>query len=229
MKKTSKFIITVIFFMAFFSPSFAIDHSGYNDGYWPKSYFASLGFGVGYTRGDLNKYSVTTQDSAGNKSKVYPPSMDFYPTPDFTLGANIGFFTLSANFQYWKSEQELTQQDDSRQTKFWRIGFEFTYNFFWPEDFEIGVGLGYSYANLTVSDGAFLKDFRERGQFIGSGAGAVANIHYYLNDYIAIVPSFRIYENWYKNLYTKHNGSCDLDPYIWQTYFLATVAVQFQF
>ena len=203
----------------------ASDDFEYGDGYWPKSYFLSVGMGATYTRGDLNEHRISLTDSAGNKSKVYPPSMSFFATPDLTIGVNIRSFTLDFNFQYWKSSQELTKLDESEETKIWRAGFEFSYNLFWPEDFQVGLGIGYSYTSLTAKNSAIHKDRKEQSNFMGSGAAFIANVRYYLNDYVAIVPAVKVYENWFMDVNTSQSGTCDLDPFIWQTYILTSLLI----
>lgn len=207
----------------------ASDNIEYDDGYWPKSYFLSLGMGATYTNGDLNEHHIALTDSAGNKSSVYPPSMSFFATPDLSIGVNIRSFTLDFNFQYWKSSQDLTKQEESEDTRIWRAGFEFTYNLFWPEDFQVGLGIGYSYTSITTKNSAFHKSGKEQSSIMGSGAAFIANARYYFNDYIAVVPAIKAYRNWFKNVQTDQSGNCDLDPFMWQTYILTSLSVLFQF
>ena len=64
---------------------------------------------------------------------------------------------------------------------------------------------------------------------MGSSLGLVANVKYYIFDHLAIVPYVKVYENWFRNVYTEASGLCDLDSYMWQTFFFAGVAVQIRF
>lgn len=202
------------------------------DDYWPRTYFVEAGFGAAYSRGDLNKHIIKTADTLGNKVTVHPPTLNFLASPDLTLGANIWAFTLTANFQYWKSTQELTkydEEDNERNSRIWRFGFEFTYNLLWPEDFQIGLGGGYSYSNIKTKNSAMFGYDESSAELMGSGLAFIANFRYYFTNHIAVVPSVKIYENWYKNIYTEQTGLCDLDHYFWQTTFFASLSVQYQF
>lgn len=202
------------------------------DGYWPKSYFVEAGFGMTYTRGDLHQGTISAHDTLEHKITVHPPKMDFIPTPSFTLGANIRDFTLGLNFQYWSTSGELTKAPDNADEsdiRIWRLGFEFTYNLFWPDEYQIGLGGGYSFTNINTRESAFFGDEVFASELYGSGVGFVANAHYYFMRHLAIVPAVKIYENWFKNVYTSRTETCDLDPYLWQTYFMASVSLQYQF
>ena len=64
---------------------------------------------------------------------------------------------------------------------------------------------------------------------MGSGIALVTNVHYYLTDNFAIVPAVKLYENWFKFVNSKGTGTCDLEPFLWQTYVFASVGVQYQF
>ena len=203
--------------------------SAFADDGWARSYFVSAGFG---SRGDFSDRTITIADTTGRKEKVHAPDLGFLASPDFTLGANIGEFTLSFNFQIWNSEQTLNGfSDDSHKENslLWRISMEFLYNFFWPEDFQVGLGASLSYAAATTDNSAFIDGNAYDAEFMGSGFGLVANAKYYFTDNLAIVPFVKIYENWYKNVYTKESELCDLESYMWQTFVFAGLSVQFQF
>ena len=206
--------------------------SAFADDGWARSYFVSAGFGAVGSRGDFSDRTITIADTAGRKEKVHAPDLGFLASPDFTLGANIGEFTLSFNFQIWNSEQTLNGfSDDSHKENslLWRISMEFLYNFFWPEDFQIGLGASLSYAAATTDNSAFIDGNAYDAEFMGSGFGLVANAKYYFTDNLAIVPFVKIYENWYKNVYTKESELCDLESYMWQTFVFAGLSIQFQF
>lgn len=204
--------------------------NAYNDDYWPRSYFIHAGFGATATRGDINERPITVTDSTGKKSTIYTPALEMIPTPDFTIGANIRDFSLAINFQYWKTSSEFIGNETlSEDVTLWRLGFEVTYNLFWPDFFQIGLGLGYSYTNLKTEHSAFIGDRILASTLMGSGVGLITNIHYYLTDNIAMVPAIKIYENWFKAVNSSATGTCDLDPYLWQTYVLVSLGLQFQF
>ena len=199
--------------------------------YWPKSYYAQVGFGAVFSNGDFNERAVKGADSAGVKGKIYPPDYGFFPTPDFMLGVNLGAFSLGISFQYWSSEQPLTDYPEKgdMDTRIWRAGLEVTYNIFYPEDFQIGLGAGYSYSNVKIKDAAiFGKDVYD-ADFMGSAVAFIANVHYYFSDYLAVVPAVKVYENWFKNVHCSRIDNNDLDPFLWQTFILTSVSLQYQF
>lgn len=201
----------------------------YDEGYWPRSYFVTTSMGITFTNGDLNKHSINITDSNGIKTKAYPPDLQFIGTPEITLGANVREFSVNVAFQYWKSEQNLIKVSNEEEYRFWRLGFEVTYNILWPQDFQVGLGIGYSYTSLSTKNSVFDEKKSKASELMGSGATFIANAHYYFNDYFAIVPLIKIHENWFKNIYTKQSGNLDLDPFIWQTFITTSIALQFQF
>lgn len=229
MIQSFKHLILVLLFVGAITPLLAYDHIVYDESYWPKSYFVSAAFGGVFTRGDVNERAITITDSADVRYKAHSAEMSFFGTPDLSIGANIRCFSLLLDFQYWKSEEDLVDTDVSEDTQIWRVGFEFTYNLFWPNEFQVGLGLGLSYTNLTSENSVFLEDKTQDSQLMGSGLGFIANVHYYFTDNLAIVPAIKIYENWYRFVNSKASGTCDLDPYLWQTYIMASIGLQFQF
>ncbi len=206
--------------------------SAYADDGWPRSYFFSAGFGAVASKGDFNSRTVSIRDTSGRKEIVHAPALEFFANPDFTLGANIREFTLTFNFQIWNSEQVLNgfpDESNRENSLLWRISMEFIYNLFWPEFFQIGLGASYSYSAATTENSAFIGEDSYDAEFMGSGLGLIANLKYYITDNIAMVPFIKIYENWFKNVYTKESELCDLDSYMWQTFVFVGVSAQYQF
>lgn len=201
--------------------------------YWPRSYFISAGFGAQVSKGDFNERAISGKDSAGIKGDIHPPALEFIATPDFMVGVNLGAFTLGLGFQYWNSEQVIAGFPDEsykQDTRIWRAGIEFTYNLFWPDFFQIGLGAGYSYSSVKSENSAVFNNTDIYNvEFMGSAVAFIANIHYYITDNIAMVPAIKIYENWFKNVHCSRVDNNDLDPYLWQTFVLATVSLQYQF
>lgn len=203
-----------------------------DDGYWPKSYFVQVGYGAVATRGDLRSSILSIKDTAGIKGKSYHPDIEIMGTPDFAIGANIAQFTLALDFQYTTTSSGLAGMPEdygNEDSRIWRLGFEFTYNIFWPEDFQIGLGGGYTYTSVKTDNSTFFDGSSYSAELMGSAVGVVANLHYYLTDHFAIAPSIKIYENWFKNIYTSRTENCDLDPYLWHTFVMAAVSLQYQF
>ncbi len=200
--------------------------------YWPRTYFVSAGFGAQVSKGDFNKHTVTGKDSSGIKGTVHPPAIEFVATPDFMLGVNLGAFTFGLGFQYWTSEQVLggfEDESNKEDTRIWRLGLEVTYNLFYPEFFQVGLGVGYAYNSVKTDNAAVFDGKAYKAEFMGSAVSFIANIHYYITDNIAMVPAIKVYESWFKNVHCSRIENNDLDPYLWQSFVLASVSIQYQF
>ena len=199
---------------------------------WPRTFFGSVGMGLYASKGDLNERVLSIEDSSGQKHSIHSPALSIFASPDFTIGVNVREFSFGINFQIWESEQIINGFADESvrgDNLYWRISMEFTYNLFWPEFFQIGLGGSYSYTTLTTENTAYIGDEASESELMGSSIGIHANVKYYLYDNLAIVPYLKIYENWFRNVYTEESGLCDIDSYMWQTFFFVGVNVQFQF
>ena len=199
---------------------------------WPRTFFVSGGMGLYASKGDLNERVLTNSDTAGNKQTIHSPALEIFASPDFSLGVNVREFSFGFNFQIWKSEQTINGFENESvkgNNLYWRISMEFTYNLFWPEFFQIGLGGSMSYTTLTTDNTAFTDGVASESELMGSSVGFIADIKYYLFDNLAIVPYAKVYENWFRNVYTEASGLCDLDSYMWQTFFFVGVDVKFQF
>lgn len=201
------------------------------ENFWPKSYFVQAGVNGSYSNGDLNERALSLKDTSGEKMKVFPPDIGFMVSPEIVAGVNMRFFSLSILFQYTARSTDLVDYDGDKESdmSFWRFGFEFVYNINWPEDFQVGLGLGYSFSTLKASNSSIWDDEPYDTEYMGLGVNFILNAHYYFTEHIAIVPTFKVYENWFKNIYTKPSELCDADPYLWQTFFSAGISFQYQF
>lgn len=222
------FVLAALASLAIFSVSSFAD-----EGYWPKSYFIEAGMGAMVSKGDFSERNLSVKDTAGTKGIVHLPALELFAMPTISIGANIAQFTLDLNFQYWSiSDQTISGFPDESfkgDSRIWRIGFDFMYNLFWPDFFQIGLGAGYSYTSIKTKNTAYFDDQTSSSEIMGSAVNATANLQYFLTDHIAIVPAIRIYENWFKNIYTTSSENSDLDSYVWQTFVLASVSIRYQF
>ncbi len=199
---------------------------------WPRSYFVQAGFDVGYSRGDLNDRFLKVADTLGEKVSIHPPTIDLLLTPEITLGSNVGGFTVAVNFQFWKSTRELSDyegEDGEVDSRIWRLGFEFSYNFLWPDYLQFGIGGGYSFTNIKTQNSAFFPYYETSSELYGSAVCLFVNASYFFNKHVAVVPSIKVYENWFKNVFSKQTSVLDLHPYLWQTFIQVSVAVRYQF
>ena len=197
--------------------------------YWPRSYFASIGFNVIANRGGLHHRDIKIQDEDGLIETVNMPTAKILLSPDYNIGVNIREFSLAASFQYWTQETAIKDLPDEQDMRYMRIGAEFTYNFFYPDIFQVGVGLGYSYTNLKIKKNTTsIKGFFDT-TLMGSGIALVTNMRYNLTEHFGLIPSLRIFETWYKAVNTKNSGTVELKNYIWQTYVAVSINAMVQF
>ncbi|SHK41102.1 MULTISPECIES: outer membrane beta-barrel protein [unclassified Fibrobacter] len=196
---------------------------------WERSYYASLGFNVIANRGGLHHRHITIQDEDNYTETVNMPTAKILLSPDYNIGVNIREFTLALSFQYWTEETAIKDLPKEQDMRYMRIGAEFTYNFFYPERFQVGVGLGYSYTNLKIEKNTTsVKGFFDTN-FMGSGVAIVTNMRYYLTENFGLMPSLRVFETWYKAVNTKNSGTVDIKNYIWQTYIAVSINAMVQF
>lgn len=204
--------------------------------YWPRSYFASVGFGLSAARGDVGDYTLSVKND-GVKETVHLPTLDFIASPEIQIGANIREFTLGLIFNYWSFEENLggfPTEDYMANTKYIRFGFEFTYNLFWPEDFQVGFGLGYYYNTVKTDNSVYSSepDTKPYGsELMGSSIALIGNIHYFFTPNISLVPIIKIHETWFRFIYTdtEESETSDLKHTQWETVVTAGIQVQFQF
>jgi len=215
----------------FGSQAFAYEYEDYGDSYWPKSYFITAGMGAVFSNGDLNERAFHIRDSLDRKVNVHAPDISLMGNPELGLGVNIRCFSLLFAFQYWQSSEQMTDlsHEDDIDYRLWRAGIEFTHNLMWPEDFQVGLGLGFSYTNLKMEDNAFLNERAKDSELMAGSVAFIANVRYYFTSHIAVVPSIKVYESWFMRAYTDYTEVKDLDPYLWQTFISANLALQFQF
>ena len=203
--------------------------------YWPRSYFASISFNVIANRGDLFDRTMVLKND-GIEETVHLPNTKVLVSPDYSIGVNIREFTFSASFQYWSmlgSIPSLPEPINEQNMKYWRFGIEATYNFFYPEFFQVGVGLGYSFSKLTTENNVSNYKGYFNSELNGSAIALVSHIRYLITDNFGLISSLRIYENWYKSVYTKNSGTIDFhevgDSYYWQTYIAISIGAMVQF
>lgn len=228
MKRT--LFTTILLCVILTLPSFAQDE----DGYWPRSYFLGIGLSAVASRGDLNENLIRTKTEKGEKEIVHNPNLSFLFWPDFFIGVDIRQFSLSLNFNYWNYTNNLIQIEESvkENTRIWRFGVEFVYNFFWQEFFQPGLGLGYSYTSMATNNNVFPTDItkpRTDSELMGSSISLITNIRYFLTEDIILQTSLKYLRTWFGNLYTENAGTNDMTHTQWQTFILMEVAVIYHF
>ncbi|WP_295860935.1 outer membrane beta-barrel protein [uncultured Fibrobacter sp.] len=227
-----KKLLAIFLLLSFFSVNAFAEE---DEGYWPRSYFAGLGFSVVATRGDIGEYTVTGKTDKGDKETAHLPSINIFILPDVFLGVNIGQFTLSANYNYWKFNDVLGGIPDNsieERVRIWRFGVEFVYNIFWPEFFQPGIGIGYAYTSIKTENSVFPEDESKKktaSELMGSSLSLILDIRYYLTEHIVLQPSIKFNEAWFSNINTENAGTNALKHKMWQTFSLVELAIIYQF
>jgi len=204
---------------------------------WPRSYYAGIGFNVIANRGDLFNRQLKIKDKDGETETVHMPNTKVLVSPDYNIGVNIREFSFGISFQYWSMQGSiptLPAPMNEQDMRFWRFGLEATYNFFYPDFFQVGVGLGYSFSKLTTEDNvASDKGGFYNSDLNGSAIALITHIRYFITDNFGLISSLRIYENWYKSIHTKNSETVefhDVDiSYFWQTYIAVSIGAVVQF
>lgn len=198
----------------------------------PLTFFGQAGYGLLVSKGDMNDYVLKVKDQDGNKGNLHPPTLSVLGSPDFSLGVNIKDISLALNLQYWISSQNLTGYPDQileRDTRIMRLGVEFTYNLFWPEFFQAGLGAGISYISVNTANNLFYGADTYDTDFSGISYGFIANIHYFVTNNIAMVPALKYYQNCLFNVDADRLENDAIKHKIWQTMILVSLTVQYQF
>ena len=202
-------------------------------GYWPRSYFASIGFGVIANRGDFFDRTIKVTGDDNIVETVNLPQTKVLMSPGYSIGVNIREFSLAATFQYWSMNvaiNGLPNNITEQKMRFMRLGADFTYNFFYPEFFQVGIGLGYSFSSLNIKENATSAELGlTNSELMGSSIALFTNVRYYITDFFCLNPSLHFYETWYKAVNTKNAGTQDLKSYVWQTYIAITMNLMVQF
>ena len=202
-------------------------------GQWPRTYFASIGFNVIANRGDFTDHTAQIKYEDKPEQTISFPITRVLVSPDYNIGVNIREFSLAGSFQYWSMMgtigNDYPDEIKEQKMRYWRFGAEFTYNFFYPDRFQVGLGLGYSYTSIKTNNSAYDSKAYSNAEIMGSGIALISNMKYFLTEFFALSPSLRIYENWFKAANTRSTGTQDFDSYVWQTYVAVSINAMFQF
>jgi len=196
------------------------------------SVFAQLGAQLTASKGDFNDRTVTVIDNDGTKGTLHPATLKFLGSPTLSLGVNIKELSASVSFEYWTSGQYMTGYPDQsieRDTRIMRLGLELTYNIFWPEFFQAGLGLGLAYTSIKTEDNLFYGSDTYNTHFDGLAGVLIADLHYYITDNIAMVPALKIYETSFFNSNSEKTNDSITDDHFWQSFVMVSVSLQYQF
>ena len=214
------------------SASFALEPD-WDKYQWPRNYFASIGFNVIANRGDFTDHTEQIKNGEDPEQTIFFPITKVLVAPDYNIGVNIREFTLAGSFQYWSMTGTMSDiypgAEKEQKMRYWRFGIEFTYNFFYPDNFQVGAGLGYSFTSIKTNNSAFDEKELSHAEVMGSGVAIVTNMKYFITEHFGLSPSIRIYENWFKAANTRATGTKDFSSYVWQTYIAVAINAMVRF
>lgn len=217
MHTLSKILLALLFVT---SVSFA----GYRDKViWHRSYFVSLGLDVLFSvGGDLDGKGFLEAEGEDADETVYIPYIGTFPLPSIEAGVNFNQHTIAVHFGIWNPDVNYGKDTDvytGNDANFWRVGVEYRYYFFWPDDFMVGPGLGYAFSRLSVHGAAFGNDkydgeYREAAVFAANSFALSANIRYKVRPF-GIDVAFRYRPTFIRSLSTETGGYSDLSETLW--------------
>lgn len=192
---------------------------------WHRSYFVSIGLDVVFSAaGDLDgkRFYKADGDDGNAEERVYVPSIGTFPLPLIEAGVNFNQHTIAIAFGIWNpdvSYAKETEDETGNDANFWRFSAEYRYYFFWPEDFQIGPGLGYSFSRLSVKDAAFGSDkygsgFREDAVYAGNAFAISANMRYKMRPF-GMDIALRYRPMFIRSVSTDSGGYSDLSETLW--------------
>lgn len=201
---------------------------------WIRSHYIALGADFSLSKGHFNGKKIL---SASDEEGVEPentavPELGHFIVPNVELGANMNAHTIAVSLGIWKPKLEYAKNSNDPQEEralFWRLGVEYRYYFFWPEKFQFGLGLNYSFTRISVPHAVSGYDSMGSSTtgkviFSGNGAALVTSGRYYLNDHFALEASFKPKIISFGFITTPANGFSGLDDSLWQ--FFAELGVK---
>jgi hypothetical protein len=191
-----------------------------------RSHYIALGLDATFTQGDMDgKGYVETNDDEDAKERVYIPNLSSFFIPNIEIGANMNQHTIAVSFGMWNPSVGYAEDDSSlateKEANYWRASVEYRYNFFWPEKFQLALGLAYSFARLEVNGSVIGHDeygSEKIGNAVHSGNGIAPSftMHYLITDNIGIDIALRYRLLSFGSVSTPDNGFCALDKSLYQ-------------
>lgn len=218
MKTISRILLVVSLFAVFASAEKVI---------WHRSYFLALGLDASFSMGgDLTGKGYSTIGEESSKQDVYVPYLGSFVIPGVEAGVNFNQHTISISFGMWQPDVNYGKETDrftETDANYWRFAAEYRYFFFWPEDFEVGPGLSYTFSRYSVHSAAFGEnrfgdETRESAIYSGNSFAASANLRYKLRPF-GIDVAFRYRAMFIRGASTDENGYSQLDETLWQHLF----------
>jgi len=122
----------------------------------------------------------------------------------------------SVSFNLGLGYPEVSYEETSEKARFFRLGVEYQYHFFWPEAWRPGIGLGYDFSSLRVPHSASGEYDTSYATHSGSGFHAVTSFGYYGWEHLGIEATLRYRLLGLGNVSTDANDFAELDETLWQ-------------
>lgn len=206
--------------------------------YQPKvNYFIQIsGTGV-VTDGDMDgKTTITGVDDDGREETSYIPLVDNYFGDKLFLGAHVNAHNVIFALGYLPMKTEWINTNDSiaiieKGDMSWLLfGFEYRYNFLWPDPLRAYIGLGYDFERFSLDENS--NDIRGKvqgsiitGRGFHASFGGVWMFHEHLGLDLGVTLGFLNYEN----LSTDDLGFSELDGQLKQIKFEMLLGFRVQF
>lgn len=203
-----KFLFYALIVLATLAPAKDLVHS----------YYVSIGAGAAITQGDLEGKKKTVIKNNESEEIVYAPYLGIYITPEFEFGANLNQHTIALDFAYSKPATNYAKETvfaQERDSDVLRLGLGYRYNFFWPEPFQVFLGLGYSFMYLNTEENAvILKDqtvYRNDATYLGNSFGVSLGTFYYISRHLTMEMHTRIRKTFFFSVGTDSSDFYTLD------------------
>ncbi len=193
---------------------------------WHRSYFVGLGLDASFSfAGDLDGKGFFEADDDDGKDgeRIFIPYLGSFPIPVVEAGVNFNQHTVAIAFGLWNPDVNYGKNsDDFTETdaNYWKFSAEYRYYFFYPEDFEVGPGLSYTFSRYSVHGAGFYTDKygdekHEAAVYAANSFALSANLRYKMRP-IGIDVAFRYRAMFVRSVSTDYAGYSDLSRTLWQ-------------
>jgi hypothetical protein len=192
--------------------------------YWVRTHYIALGADISLSKGNMNGQKILTAGETAEAERTAVPEIGHFIVPNVELGANMNAHTVALSFGIWKPNMETekyTSEESKERGWFWRVGAEYRYYFLFPEVFQIGLGINYSFTRISLPKAVESEDStgtptQGEAVFSGNGPAFVASARYYLNDNLALEAVLRARLISFGYVTTPESGFSNLDDSLWQ-------------
>lgn len=195
------------------------------DDFWTRTHYLGLGINGYLTTGDLKDDRSISLDEDSLSETFNLPVLEHSIIPEIEVGVNINAHSVGLLFGYNSFESDYS---------YFRIGVDYRYFLFWPEPFQLGFGLNYTYMRITSDDNVETTSTEKNdtvigdGVLMGNGASAISSVRYYFTERWGAEFSLKYRLFFYSSLNTKECGTCGIDETQYQHFGEAGIKLFFQ-